>query len=179
MNENYKGGLKQIGAVWDKSTISEEKKYTFCKKVLEMESEARSLYLKMGEMLYNIREERLYEPSWESWDEYTLEFKDLSKSSVSKIISIYQTFILKYAVSPEKLQNIGWTKLYSLIPVSTTKKEAMEWIKKADVLTRSDIDKELLEAKNGIEMAKCFHSNAYIIKVCPDCGNKERIYENK
>lgn len=161
----------------NKLTISDEKKYIFCKKVLEMESDARMLYIKMGEMLYNIRNERLYEPAWSSWDEYCMEFKDFSKGSISKVISVYEVFVLKFGINPEKLAEVGWTKLYSLIPMITSKTGALEWIKKANLLTRSDIDKELVEAKTGVEMRKCKHPDAFLIRICPDCGNKERVYE--
>ena len=56
--------------------ISDEKKHAYCKKAIAHETDARLLYLGMGEMLYNIRENRLYEPFWDSWHTYTMEFKD-------------------------------------------------------------------------------------------------------
>jgi hypothetical protein len=161
----------------NKLAISDEKKYIFCKKVLEMESDARLLYIKMGEMLYNIRKERLYEPAWSSWDEYCMEFKDFSQSSISKVISVYETFVLKFDIPAEKLAAVGWTKLYALIPMITSKTGALEWIRKANSLTKADIEKEMVEAKTGVLMSKCKHPDAFLLRVCPTCGNKERVYE--
>ena len=157
---------------------SEIKKHDYCQKTIELENHARMLYLNMGERLYNIRNERLYEPAWSSWQEYCMEFKDLSAGSISKMITVYEIFILKYGFSPEKLSEVGgWTKLYTLIPLISSKTEAKEWLGKSVLLTRKDLTLEVKEARTGISISKCEHENAILLKICPDCGNKERIYE--
>lgn len=156
----------------------ESEKHVYCENALKLEREARFSYLALGEMLYNIRQELLYEPFWSSWNEYCMEFKDLSQSSIAKLISIYETFVLKYGYKPEELAKAGgWTKLYSVIMYIKNKEDAKKWIHLASTLSRSDLGKYLVEAKTGVKMYECEHSDTFLIRVCEKCGNKERVYE--
>lgn len=156
---------------------TEIKKHDYCEKTIELEHHARRLYLNMGERLFNIRNDRLYEPAWSSWQEFCMEFKDLSISSISKMISVYEVFILKYGFSPEKLAEVGgWTKLYALIPLIGSKSDAKEWLDKSALLTRQDLTKAVIEASTGVSMSSCKHPNAFLVKICPDCGDKEKVY---
>lgn len=161
-----------------KALSKDSSAYKYCEKAIELEREARFSYLHLGEMLYNIREERLYEPFWSSWNEYCMEFKDLSQPSIAKLTSIYATFVLKYGYKPEELAKVGgWTKLYSIIMYIKNKGDAKTWMHLASTLSRSDLGKYLTEAKTGIKMDECKHKNTFLIRVCEDCGNKERVYE--
>ena len=150
----------------------------FCNKALELEQNARLAYLKLGAMLYKIREERLYEAGWGSWVEYCMEFKDLSPSSISKLISIYKKFILELGFNHDfiPMRDVGWTKLYEMVPMVSDMQQAIGLMEKASVLSRQDLRKELIETRTGIEIKDCRHLEAYVIKVCPDCGERERIY---
>src|SRR6185436_15469067 len=90
-------------------------KHKYCEKALMLEEAGRAMYLTLGEMLYNIRNDRLYEPYWGSWQEYCMEFKDLSGASISKLITVYEVFVLKFGFKVEELAKAGgWTKLYQL-----------------------------------------------------------------
>lgn len=157
--------------------IVEKKKHEYCKKTLEMEEGARMLYLLLGERLANIREERLYEPFWADWGTFCMEFKDLSPASISKIIKVYQLFVVKLGYSPEKLAKAGgWTKLYAISLHIKTKKDAEKWLALGESQSRQDLGKHLVEAKSGISMSDCKHKNTYVIRVCEDCGNREKVY---
>lgn len=155
---------------------SEAKAHKFCQDTLEMECQARLIFLKLGERLKMIRDEQLYQPYWESWVEYTMEFKDLSPSSISKLISIYELFVLKLGYKVEDLARVGgWSKLYPLTKVIKTKKDADKWLKMAEEHTRIDLGKFLIEAKTGVEMRDCKHKNTYKIEICRDCGERWEI----
>ncbi len=151
----------------------------FCNKALELEQGARLTYLKLGAMLYKIREERLYEAGWESWVEYCMEFKDLSPSSISKLVSIYKKFVLELGFHQDyiPMQDVGWTKLYEMVPMVSNREQALKLLEKASVLNRQDLRKELIETRTGIEIKECKHLESYLIKVCPDCGDREKIYK--
>lgn len=161
-----------------KKITKDSEKHRYCENALKLEREARFSYLALGEMLFNIRQELLYEPFWSSWNEYCMEFKDLSQPSIAKLISIYETFVLKYGYKPEELAKVGgWTKLYSIIMYIKNKGDAKMWMDLASTLSRTDLTKYLVEAKTGIKMYECKHKKTFLIRVCEDCGNKERVYE--
>ena len=155
----------------------EQEKKNYCDKTLELEEGARTVYLMLAERLYHIREERLYEPAWSSWHEYTMEFKDLSPASISKMISVYELFIMQYGFKPNELTKAGgWTKLYQLMKQINSKADAEKWLGLAEVHSRQDLDKLLVESKTGVSMHECKHTETVTIRVCADCGEKIRDF---
>lgn len=162
------------------TSLSEAKKHNYCQKAIEMEGIARGVYLTLGEMLYNIREEQMYEPHWSSWNEYCMEFKDFSQGSISKMISVYEVFILKYSFSPLELTKAGgWTKLYAMTPFIKSKADAKHWLGISSTLNRSDLTKELVEASTGVSMKECEHEDTFVFRVCKTCGEKWKVIELK
>jgi len=158
--------------------LTSVKKQQYCEKAVLLEEAGRAMYLTLGEMLFNIRSERLYEPFWDSWQEYTMEFKDLSGASISKLITVYEVFVIKYGFSIEELARAGgWTKLYKIAISSKTREEANDLLEAAKTLTRKDLEATLRELETGIDMSKCLHPDAILVRICPDCGDKHRIYE--
>lgn len=159
--------------------LAETEKHKYCEKALSLEGIGRGLYLTLGEMLHKIREERLYEPAWESWQEYCMEFKDLSPGSISKMITVYETFVLNFGYSVDSLAKVGgWTKLYQISPYIHSKADAEQWLAKAEIQSRQDLQKELVEAKTGVLMSECKHENTYLIRICEDCGERHREYDS-
>jgi len=156
---------------------SEDEKKKYCDTTLELEEGARTVYLMLAERLHDIRENRLYEPFWSSWQEYTMEFKDLSPASISKMISVYDVFIKQYGFTPAELAKAGgWTKLYQMMKKINSKQDALDWIEKAETHSRQDLERLLIESKTGISMHECKHPNTVTIIVCQDCGEKIRDF---
>lgn len=152
--------------------------FKICQEALELRDSIEVAFLKLGELLYNIKENRLYEGQWESFDEYCMEFRGMSKSTVSKLIAIYEKFVIQFGFSSTKLQKVGgWAVLAEALPVVTTKKEAQDWIDRASVLTLVDMRKSVRETKNGIPVGECKHKDTYTIRVCRTCGERERVDE--
>lgn len=153
--------------------LTESGKHSYCEKAIAMEGIARSVYLTLGEMLFNIRQDKLYEPHWSTWNEYCMEFKDFSQGSISKMIAVYETFVLKYGYDVDELAKAGgWTKLYAMTPHIQSREDADKWLGIAATLTRADLTKSLIEAKTGVDMSTCKHTNTYTLVVCQDCGEK-------
>lgn len=152
---------------------TEMQQYDYCNQAIQMEGVARGVFLTLGEMLYKIRESRMYEPHWSSWNEYCMEFKDMSQGSISKVIAVYETFVLKFGYTTDELSQAGgWTKLYALTPHIKTKEDAEKWLGVASTLNRSDLAKTLLEAKTGISMSDCPHIVTHTIRICDKCGER-------
>jgi hypothetical protein len=159
------------------STGLENVNHKYCEDALALEGVGRTVFFSLGKMLHKIREERLYEPYWDSWMSYCYEFKDLSPASISKLITVHEMFVLKYGYSPETLsETAGWTKLYQIAPHIHDKEQAEEWLEKAKTQTRQDLAKEITEAKTGVSMSECKHLKTFVIRVCEDCGDRELLY---
>ena len=150
----------------------------FCDTTLQLEQGARVVYLMLGERLNRIRENKLYEPAWSSWHEYCMEFKDLSTGSISKIIAVYKKFIVEFGYEPTELAKAGgWTKLYEISKRVKTKADAEKWLGLAELSSRKDLNDHLIEDEVGIVMSECKHTKTYVVRICEECGDKERIYE--
>lgn len=150
---------------------------TYCNEALKLENQLRKGFLALAGVLHNIREKRLYEPQWASFEEYLMEFKDISSSTASKLIKIHEKFVEEYHFPQGKLEKVGWTGLYTIANVSDTKENAEYWIQIATEQTQNDLKKTVREELTGESMMNCKHKETFTIKVCKDCGQKERIYE--
>lgn len=158
--------------------ITDQNKKEYCDKTVALEEGARTVYMMLAERLHNIKTDRLYEPYWGSWHEFTMEFKDLSPASISKMISVYDLFVLQYKFKPAELTKAGgWTKLYQMMKHIHSKKDAEKWLEKASVLSRQDLEKEIVISKTGIEMSECAHKDTYLVRVCRDCELKVEEYK--
>lgn len=149
----------------------------YCNSALALKKDIETIYLTLGEYLYNIKQGELYRPQWDSWEVFYAELK-MSQNMVNKLIKIYELFVLTYHFKEEEVITAGgWTIIQEILPVIENKEEAVKWLETAKTLTREDLRKEVKEAKTGIEMRRCAHKNTYLIKICRDCGNKEEVYE--
>lgn len=154
----------------------EKQNYTYCMETISIRNGIEGSFLDLAAHLYKIREERLFQPSWETFEEYSMELK-MSYSSVNKLIAIYETFILKYNFAPKQIISAGWTVVADFIPRVKTKKEAEHWLHIAATNTRQHLRQTLSEHKKGIEIGKCTHSDTYLLRICRVCGDRERVYE--
>lgn len=144
----------------------------YCMSTLKLKSDLEMGFLVLGEHLYKIRTESLWESSWDSWRAFTDELK-LSKNTINKVIKIYEVFVLKFAFPNDYIANAGgWSLVADLLPVTENgdRKNALHWLHLATQLTRSDIRRELTEARTGIPQLTCQHKHTHQITVCNDCG---------
>jgi hypothetical protein len=153
-------------------------KLNYCHKALELKKDIEFSYLKLAEMLYNIQLEKLYEPQWSSWLEFCMELR-LSKATVSKLMGIYQIFILKYGFEREEVTVVGWTLLAETLPHIKKKSDAIKWLRNASSLSREHLKKEVVEAKTNVKMYECKHKDTYTIRICRDCKEKWQDEDKK
>ena len=156
----------------------EKTNYEYCNDTLALKVNIENSFLQLGKRLYTIREKEMYIPQYETFEEFSLEFK-MSRATVSKLINIYQLFVLKFGI-PEKrlLQAGGWSSVSELLPIVTTKAQAVKWLDKAEVLTRADLRIALMVKKKGIDPSDCEHDkDFFVLKVCRTCGLKQSIDE--
>lgn len=162
----------------DLTTInrSPQARLAFCNQILEYKGGIEASFLELGRRLRLVREERLYSDQWESFDDYLMELKNISLPTATKLINIYGTFVVEYKIPVKKLvQAGGWTMLAETLPVVKSKEDALAWLEKATLLTRTDLRREIQEANTGILMRDCEHEESAYLRVCLRCGIKERI----
>lgn len=148
----------------------------YCNQALQFEKSLSTQFLTLGEYLFNIRENNLFSPQWESFNEFCMEFRSLSQASISKLANIYKKFVLDYGIPTEKLVATGgWASLAEIIPLIQDQESAEEWIEKATVLSRDDLRKEITEKKTGKDMSQCEHENNYTVRICRECHDREKI----
>ncbi len=156
------------------------KNLDYCTKALEFEKQISTQFITLGEYLYNIRNQNLFLPQWNSFNEYCMEFKSLSQASISKLVNIYGKLIVDYEIPIEKVAALGgWSNIAEALPVINSKEDAEEWVEKAGVLSRVDLRNEITEKRTGMDMRNCEHSDWYEIRVCRTCHDKRRIADSQ
>lgn len=149
--------------------------HNYCEKAITLKESIEGNFLELGEYLYNIKENQLYSPSWNSFAEFCWELK-MSSNMVNKFIQIYKTFVLGYSFSKDQLVTAGgWTVLQEILPMVTSRKEALHWLSEASTLRRGDLRKSIMESKTGVEMSECEHKRTYTVEICKNCGEKRQI----
>jgi len=152
-------------------------KHQFCIKTLELKDQIEGGFLELGQRLGRIKRSLMYEPHWSSWEEYLMEL-GISNSMASRLINIYERFVVDWKIAPAKLVAAGgWTVVAKILPRVTDRQDALEWLSKAKTLSRTDLGRELAEEETGLQQSDCKHPDAFLLRCCPDCQLKEKIYE--
>lgn len=157
--------------------MAKEIDYQYCSKTLELKDMIERSYLVLGERLMKIRDGELFRGQWETFEAFVNDMK-MSKATASKIINIYQRFVVEYGISPERILGAGgWSVVAEALPLIRTKSDAEGWLHSMEHLSRDDVRREIREKRTGISQIKCNHDNSYTIKVCRDCGFKEAVHQ--
>jgi len=147
----------------------------YCNETIELVHNIEGAFIALGERLHEIRRKRMWEGQWDSYEDYLQEIR-ISKAKASKIVSIYEKYVLEYSVPKEKLTKVGWSSLYSILPAVADEKSANEWVDKASMLRREEIEDEIREIKTG---AECNHEDVDYLKlaICQKCGKRMKVYD--
>lgn len=129
-------------------------------------------FLHLGERLYRIKNERLWDIDYGSYAEFLMAAK-ISEATASKLVAIYSKFVLEFGMSYDALAPCSWSSLYQLLPLATSKEKATELVHEASTLKRGDVEEKLREMNHP----DCRHTNTFTIKVCRDCGMRETDHE--
>ena len=136
-------------------------------------------FLQLGQRLLKIRNDQLFLATHSSFVEFLWDLK-ITESTASKMINIYDHFVLELGVTEQKVLDAGgWTTAYKLKDLATTKSEAEEVLSLAATWSPKDLDAYIKEKKTGIEQGKCSHAETIDFRYCKVCFNKERIYDEQ
>jgi hypothetical protein len=158
--------------------LSEERRHDLCLIAIGLKKNIEVSFLELGGALHEIKERRHYEAGWSSWEEYLLELK-ISQSMVSRLIRIYEVFVLKYEFAPRQIAEAGgWTTVAQLLPEikeDTPKLRVNTWLTEMIGLTRSDALGAIKDRKRGYTAEECEPHDTYTIKICRKCGERWKL----
>jgi hypothetical protein len=158
--------------------MTEQSNHDLCLLAIEQKKNLELEYLSLGATLHAIKERQAFESGWSSWEEYCMELK-MSESSISKLLRIYEIFVLRYAIEQPKLAAAGgWSTLAELLPLvspqETSRERVEELLEIVTTQTRSDARKTIKGAVDG-SPEDCNHADTYIIRICCDCPERWEI----
>lgn len=112
----------------------------YCESVIKFEGDTQKQFLVLGKHLSDIYHDELWKDGYTSFADFYNQFKFLSQPVVSKLINIYDKFIVEFKLPEDEVVTVGgWTYLAEILPLATSKTEAKRWLKKAGTMTRAEI----------------------------------------
>lgn len=155
---------------------SESERYAFCQETITMFTQLQIVHMALAQRLYDIRENKLYLPYWENFNAYCTEMSAMSSSQRSKLLNIHERVVIEGGISSEDVGRAGWSKVYTALPLIHDPETARHWVDMATQLSKKDLEEEVAEARTGKLIKDCQHTDTYTIRICKDCGFKERVY---
>lgn len=155
--------------------------FDYCQKTMLLKNDLEMSYLLLGERLQRISDEKMYEPNYDTFEDFLQEL-NISRSTASKLINVWSRFVVGFKIKPKVLaQAGGWSKVAEILPFAENKTQALDWLIKAKTLTQADLRKELIEFRTGVEMRGCEHPEVETITFqrCLKCHESFKIYEEK
>ena len=152
------------------SLTSEDKNYQFCQGTIEWYMVLEESTFELAKRLKKIRDQEMYLPAWETWGIFLEEMR-MKEAKASKLISVYEVWVLEKGFSEKELAPVGWSNLY----------DAKNFASQAvldELIHRQDKDARdyILELKSGVPMDQCKHEY-YKLEICRRCGDKHQILE--
>lgn len=136
----------------------------FLRDTIDLIRQIETRFLELGARLFQIRENRLWENTYDSYQEF-LDSAKISKGNASMLAAIHKAYVIDGGVTHEKLAQVGYSNLYAAIPLieSDGIEKAVE---KARLLTRDEIKQEVREELHG----ECEHPE--VIQICTTCHKR-------
>lgn len=152
----------------------------FCMETLELKLTLEKDFVELGRRLFKIKSDGLWQGGWESWPEYLQEIK-LKDSTASRLIRIYEQFVLQCGFAPAQIAKAGgWTVLAETLPMIKSREDAVYWFEVASGMrNRTDLRRTLHEEKHGTNMMTCEHKDTFTIQICRTCGLRTREYDEE
>lgn len=137
------------------NTLQTQSKKITSDDAFKLDSEIKQLkkginggFIEIASRLKIVRDNKLYKKlDYDTFEGYIAQPElGFDRSSVFRLISIYEKFVIELRVAPGRLSMIEWTKLREILPfVNEQNKE--EFLAKAKELSRSDLIEEVKDLK--------------------------------
>lgn len=167
----------------EKYFLTDEESREFCDETGQLARGMKSAFMLLAQRLYKIREKKLYQKAgYDTFWEYREDVLKIENSIVSKLINLYEFFVVMYGVDFESIQNSSYTKLYLVKPLIEKKSEIDEWLQKEKDLPNSEFKKEVKQAKikkfGKKDIEDCEHIDTHLIRVCNECAESWAEYQD-
>jgi hypothetical protein len=96
----------------------------------------------------------------------------MTEGTASKLIKVYQRYVVEYRIDSDTLAKVPWTKLYSLLPLIEGGDDAKEKVESLALMSRRDVEEEIREIKHP----NCAHEWITVEK-CIRCHKTQKTYE--
>jgi len=114
--------------------------------------------------LWQISTKKLWKDKYNSFADYLEEECQISESVASKLVQIYDHYVIKGGLDHERLREIDTEKLYLGMRTDGT---AEEQVNRAAALTRGELRDEIHEDEDGHD---CAHDSTIVI--CTKCRKR-------
>lgn len=150
---------------------TEQQQHEFLEETREMAITTSFANILLAGRLYRIKEEKLWQAGYDSWDDYLMDLK-VKPAKATKLMKVHKKFILDYGIKPEKAAEVGYTVLYNAHNVIEDKEDAKEFVENAIKMTSTDTTRIIEERKAVNKIEDCEHKNTYTVRICKDCGDR-------
>lgn len=136
--------------------------------------------LSLAQRFYEIKSKKLYKPLYSCMREFIeTELKGMGNSTASRLAGLHEKFVLTLGIKTDEIAKAGWSVVSQALPVINTADEARYWldIANAEGMTKKAFADLVKEHRAGKPMTDCAHDKAYLIRHCPECGDKWREYD--
>jgi hypothetical protein len=147
-----------------------------CEQAISMEKGIRASMFKFAEVLWEVKEKKLYETEYGTWHAFLENFVSLNASSAYKLIQAYQ-FCQQHKI-PEKLASDigGYTVLYDY----ARRNEATPTVKvHEDLLKFADAGFGKSDVRAAVIDPNCACDDYYTIRVCRHCGKRYKVEDSR
>lgn len=141
-----KSTTEEVKMADTKLVKSGEKLHKYIERLISLKRSATRTLLEIGKLLYEIKIEELYAPQYDTFDEF-IAIPELSfgHTTAYKAMRIHQVFVENYCLQ-DKIIDIDSDKLYRICGV-VDNDNVEEWIEKARIWSRSDLNEEVNKIK--------------------------------
>lgn len=159
--------------------LTEQKAYEFCEKVVGLKENLEKGFIELAKGLYTIKEQRLYEGQYGTFDLY-LDRARIGKSKAEQLIRMYEKFSLEYKIDDKLIVEAGgWSVVVRLLPMAKTRDLALKALENASQLpTRQSVVKWVKEAVED-DFKACTHEDYYVVKICRCCGERFKVDDSQ
>ena len=150
----------------------------YCNQTIVLKKDIEKSFVSLGEHLKNIRDGNLFSPQWTSFHEFIWEL-GLKDGTVSKLINIYDTLVLKFPIPEADLHSPkGWSSLAEALPLINSQEDAMHYVQLRNTLTAKDYRDTVRAKLRGVDVNTCEHPPEFSVTLvwCKKCGYKHQEF---
>lgn len=158
--------------------MNEIQNLDYCNQTIHLKKNIEGSFISLGEHLKNIRDGGLYAPQWSSFPEFLWEL-GLKDGTVSKLINIYNTFVLKFPIPEADLYSPkGWSSLAEALPLIKNQEDAQHYVHLRNTLSAKDYRDTVRAKIKGTDLDTCEHPPEFSVTLiwCKKCGQKHQQF---